>query len=66
MIRGNDILYKVKVLYGITFAKRSRVPVAEFEHSRRMLSHARRAYIETYVCMCAHQDTAAAILTNTK
>lgn len=49
MIGGNDILCKVMVLYGNIWEKITG-SVAELEHSRRMLSHARRVYLEAYVC----------------
>lgn len=45
-----DILYKVTVLYNNICVKITG-SMAELEHSRRMLSHARRAYIgEVYIC----------------
>lgn len=49
MFGGNDILYKVIVLYG-NICEKITGSVTELEHSRRMLSHARRVYIEAYVC----------------
>lgn len=48
MIGGSDILRKVMVLYGNIWEKITG-SVAKLEHSRRMLSHARRVYLEAYV-----------------
>lgn len=62
MFGGNDILYKVTVLYN-NICEKITSSMAELEHSRRMLSHARCAYIETYICAPRYM---VAILTNTK